>query len=736
MAHLLQPSPAEEFDKLLAQVKAYLPDPAMLDSIQKAYEFAAEKHANQKRVSGEPYILHPIAVAQILTEFKVDAPTLLAAILHDIVEDTDVPIETIEKMFGKTVATLVGGLTKIAKIQFSSSQHRMAENFRKMVLAMAKDLRVILIKLADRLHNMRTLGSLSPEKRRRIAEETLEIYAPLANRLGIYGFKSELEDLCLKETKNQIYRELSKKVAAKKQERENEILAIKTILQEELQKYPFETVSVYGRPKHFYSIYKKMVDRQLAFEDIHDLFAFRIVVGSVKECYEALGVLHAIWKPMPGRFKDYIAMPKANLYQSLHTTIVRPNGTPVEIQIRTKEMHHICEYGVAAHWSYKERSATPHTATDLEKFSWLRHMMELQHDVQDPNEFLAAVKLDLFEEEIFVFTPKGDVVQLPKGATALDFAFAVHTDVGLHTVATKVNGRILPLRGKLSNGDIVEVLTATTQTPSKDWLSFVISSKARNKIRSHLRSEQREKSLQMGRDLLLHELEKRHLVYDTLLKNGQFEKLIKTAKESSPDELFIAIGYGQVNAKDLLAKVLPSQDEPARLRPSQLESTPSTHHVTKPPKNSPSSVLVSGLENILVTFGRCCSPLPGEPIIGFITRGRGVSIHRNTCPRALDLDPVRRIDVQWADPALSKEKHNAYLRVVTQDRQGILAEITLAISGCGANIKKAQVRVSPNMMGILDFELDIHNLEQLHRVIAKIEAVPNVVFVERKTGGV
>lgn len=735
MAHLLPPSPAEEFDKLLTQVRTYLPDPLMLESIQKAYEFSADKHANQKRVSGEPYILHPIAVAQILTEFNVDAPTLIAAILHDIVEDTDVPIETIEKLFGKTVATLVGGLTKIAKIQFSSTQHRMAENFRKMVLAMAKDLRVIVIKLADRLHNMRTLGSLAPEKRRRIAEETLEIYAPLANRLGIYGFKSELEDLCLKETKNQAYREISKKVAAKKQEREREILDIKTVLQEELQKYPFDTASVYGRPKHFYSIYKKMVDRELAFEDIHDLFAFRIIVGSVKECYEALGVLHAIWKPMPGRFKDYIAMPKANLYQSLHTTIVRPNGTPVEIQIRTREMHHICEFGVAAHWSYKERNSTPHTTTDLQRFSWLRHMMELQHDVQDPNEFLAAVKLDLFEEEIFVFTPKGDVVQLPTGATALDFAFAVHTDVGLHTVATKVNGRILPLRGKLSNGDIVEVLTATSQAPSKDWLNFVISSKARNKIRSHLRSEQREKSLQMGRDLLLHELEKRGVTYDALFRTGQIDKLAKAAKESSPEELFIAIGYGRISSKDLLAKVLPSPEEPSRLRLSPSDVAVPTAQPVRPPKNAPSGILVSGLDNILVAFGRCCSPLPGESIIGFITRGRGVSVHRNTCPRALDLDPVRRIDVQWADPALSKEKHNAYLRVVTQDRQGILAEITLAISGCGANIKKAQVRVSPNMMGILDFELDIHNLDQLHRVIAKIEAVSNVVFVERKTGG-
>ena len=724
-------TPDQEFASLLHKLSSYVNDEQSIQLITQAYEFATECHKNQKRRSGEPYITHPLAVAGILADLQVDLASIIAAILHDVVEDTEASLEDIESRFGNVIANLVDGLTKIGKIKFRSSQERMAENFRKMILAMAKDLRVILVKLADRLHNMRTLGALAEEKRRRIAQETLDIYAPLANRLGIYGIKSELEDLCLKETKYKIYKEISRKIAAKKKQREAYIGEVIQILDTELKKYGFKNVKVYGRPKHFYSIYKKMVDRQLAFEDIHDLFAFRIIVDSIKDCYEALGVIHAMWKPMPGRFKDYIAMPKANLYQSLHTTVIRPNGTPAEIQIRTHDMHSICEFGIAAHWSYKEKTPTPAKATDFKSFSWLRQMMELHHDVKDPNEFLDAVKVDLFDEEIFVFTPKGDVIQLASGATPLDFAFTVHTDVGLTTVGAKVNGKITPLRSKIHSGDIVEIITSSNQKPSKDWLNFVTTSKARNKIRSYLRSEQRESSRKIGRELLSHELSQRAFDLDKMIEQNKVDSLVKAGKESGLDELLIAIGYGKVNAKDLVEKAYPSP-APTDTQKASDEAVTDVRDFNADKLKRSSGVLVSGMDNILVTYGRCCNPLPGDQIVGFITRGRGVSIHRNNCKRALDLDPARRIEVAWVKDQKSQALHTAYLNIVTQDRQGILADITVAISTEGANIQRAKVQVSQDLMGVIDFEITLNSLDQLNKIINKIEGIADVVLVERK----
>ncbi|MCB9228134.1 MAG: bifunctional (p)ppGpp synthetase/guanosine-3',5'-bis(diphosphate) 3'-pyrophosphohydrolase [Deltaproteobacteria bacterium] len=724
------PDPEEEYALLMKKLHAYIHDQEALAQVRSAYEFAKTRHSDQKRCSGEPYITHPLAVASILADLNVDLASVISAILHDVVEDTETSVEEIEKIFGPAVANLVDGLTKIRKIKFRSSQERMAENFRKMILAMAKDLRVILVKLADRLHNMRTLSCLPPDKRLRIAQETLDIYAPLASRLGIYGIKSELEDLCLKETKNEIYKEISRKVSAKKKQREAYIEEVIKILEAELKKYGFKHVRVYGRPKHFYSIYKKMVHRQTNFEDIHDLFAFRIIVDSVKDCYEALGVIHAMWKPMPGRFKDYIAMPKANLYQSLHTTVIRPNGTPAEIQIRTKDMHNICEYGVAAHWSYKETPTAQTKETDLKTFSWLRQMMELHHEVKDPNEFLDAVKVDLFEEEIFVFTPRGDVIQLASASTPLDFAFTVHTDIGLRTIGAKVNGKITPLRSKIRSGDIVEILTSPNQKPSKDWLNFVTTSKARNKIRSFLRSEQRERSSKLGRELLSQELSKRSIDLDKLDQNKS-ELLAKTAKESGIDELLIAIGYGKINASELTEKVFPKEKKAdSRKAADSPRKSPTEHNSPLPPN---SGVLVSGMDNILVTYGRCCSPLPGDAIVGYITRGRGVSVHRSNCDRALDLDPARRIEVSWVQSDKTSVMHTAYLKIVTQDRQGILADVTVAISSCGVNIQRAEARISPDhMVGVLNFEISLKSLEQLNKMIHKVEAVPNVVLVQRR----
>jgi GTP diphosphokinase / guanosine-3',5'-bis(diphosphate) 3'-diphosphatase len=726
-------SPDEEFKLLTDKLKGFHADEEVISTLEKAYEYAADKHKHQKRTSGEPYINHPLQVANILTSYSLDTASITAAILHDTVEDTDATLEEITDLFGEQTSVLVDGLTKIGKIKFRSKQEKLAENFRKMVLAMAKDLRVIIIKLCDRLHNMRTLGCLPEDKRIRIAQETIDIYAPLSNRLGIYGIKSELEDLCLKELKPEVYKEITTKVDSKKAERETYIDEVKSILDLELKKYGFKSYTVLGRPKHFFSIYKKMIDRKLFFEDIHDLFAFRIVVQSVKDCYEALGIVHAMWKPMPGRFKDYIAMPKANYYQSLHTTVIRPNGEPAEIQIRTEEMNKVSEFGVAAHWSYKENSNASKSGTDFQKFSWLKQIMEWQQEIKDSAEFLEAVKVDLFDQEIFVFTPKGDVFQLPLGATSLDFAFSIHTEVGLRTTGTKVNGRMAPLRTKLKNGDIVEVLTSPSQQPSDDWLNFVTTSKAKNKIRSYLRTEHREQSRVLGKDLLSQSLDAIGSSFDKFSKNSiEVNKFVKFGKESSLDDVFIALGYGKLDAKDLLGKLYPgpiaSVEEQTKTILEGIENkAPSTKK-----RQSSDGILVSGMGNVLVSFAKCCNPLPGDDILGYISRGRGVTVHRDSCPRALDLDPVRRIDVSWAD-AEAKSTHLAYLRIETQDRQGILAEVTTAISMTGANILKANIQISNDFMGHLDFEISVKSLSQLNKVISKIETLEGVVTVTRRS---
>lgn len=725
-------TPESEFQSLLESLEVYLPGQDRT-LVHLAYKFAAECHKNQTRRSGEPYITHPLAVANIVCTLKLDTASVIAAILHDTVEDTPATIEEISEKFGTEVAHLVDGLTKINKIKFRSKQEKLAENFRKMILAMAKDLRVILVKLCDRLHNMRTIGSLDETKKKRIAQETLDIYAPLANRLGIYGIKSELEDHCLRHLKYEIYQEIRKKIAAKKSVRQKYISEVKDILDAELKKYGFKDIQVYGRPKHFFSIYKKMVDRRLNFEDIHDLFAFRIIVSSIKDCYEALGVVHAMWKPMPGRFKDYIAMPKANLYQSLHTTVVRPNGEPAEIQIRTREMHETCEFGVAAHWTYKEPDKVTGT-TDMEKFSWLRQILEWQSELKDPDEFLEAVKVDLFDEEIFVFTPKGDVFSLPKNATALDFAFSVHTDIGVKCIGVKVNGRMAPIKRRLNSGDIVEVLTSPHQKPSKDWLNFITTSKARNKIRSHLRSEQRERSKKIGRELLSQNLEKSNLSnIDSMEKSGDTEKLIKAARESNFEDILIGIGYGRINSLDLIKKAFPPPEPIESIEEQFTRSGLDKAEVKSSRKSSKSPILVSGYDDVLVHIARCCQPLPGEPIIGFITRGRGVTVHRSACPRALDMDPDRKIQVEWGDRAESLGGyHRCYICLHTQDKPGVLAEVTSVLSACHANVHKAEAKVGPDMTGTLEFELGVKNREHLDLVIGKLESLSSVVGVRRK----
>lgn len=741
MAEIVTKKPDELYGDLAAIVSQNIPN-FQESLLKKAFEFACRCHGDQKRYSGEPYVTHPVEVASIVAGFKVDQASVIAALLHDVVEDTEVSLETIAREFDPTIAELVDGLTKIARIEFRSSQEKLAENFRKMVMAMAKDLRVIIIKLADRLHNMRTIKALPETKRQRIAQETMDIYAPLANRLGMYGVKSELEDLCLRQLKPEIYTDLKSKIASKKAERVRYIDEVREILLAELHRYGFTKVEVRGRPKHFYSIYKKMHDRGLQFEDVHDLFAFRIIVDSIKDCYEALGVVHAMWKPMPGRFKDYIAMPKANMYQSLHTTVIRPSGEPCEIQIRTREMHEVCEFGVAAHWNYKERgSATTKQTPQSQRMAWLNQIVEWQKELKDPDEFLEAVKVDLFEEEIFVFTPKGDVIQLPSKATALDFAFAVHSAVGQSTVGAKVNGRMVPIKKELKSGDIIEIITAAKQRPNKDWLSFVTTSRAKNRIRAYLRGEQREKSKQLGRDILQQELSQRQLDLEKMEKNNEFGALIKASRENSMDDMFIAIGYGKLNPEDLITRAYPQKT----LRTlAEAESEASTGETTKSEGTSATKktgrnkgILVSGLDNLLVALARCCNPLPGEDIVGFVTRGRGVTIHKLDCPRARDMDPARRVETSWGHQSNSVDEANfaTHLRIVTIDKPGILADITAVISSTGANIHKAQVQVGKDAMGYLDFEIMVRDSAQLQMMMQKIESNPAVMRIERKVPG-
>ena len=720
----LYSSPEEHFEQLIRQITSLTDHHREL--LRKAFEYASKMHSGQYRRSGELYIHHPLEVCAILSQFTNDPHALAAAILHDTVEDTEASIAEIGSIFGASVADLVAGLTKVSKIQFQSKHEKLAENFRRMVMAMAKDLRVVVIKLCDRLHNMRTIDVLGSEKSKRIAEETMDIYAPLANRLGVFGIKNELEDLCLKLLKPEIFAEISAKVARKKQQRKAEILDAQEILTQELASYGLKNFEVSGRPKHFNSIYKKMVARKLVFEEIYDLMAFRVLVDSLKDCYEVLGIVHALWKPKPGRFKDYIAMPKANRYQSLHTTVVGPMGALAEIQIRTYEMHQVCEYGVTAHWLYKEKKeGRQHHESDT--YSWLRQILEWQKDVTDSAEYIKALKVDLFEHEIFVFSPMGDVFRLPENATPLDFAFSIHTGVGLKTRAAKVNQRMVSLRHKLRNGDMVEIITADNQRPGKNWLSIVTTSKAKSKIRSYLRSEERASAKEVGKTMLAQQLDKFDITYEKFVKNSQWvESALALTKTASFDEFVTAVGFGKVVAANVLERIY--KKEPKTRQSFEYFSDREAGKSSKK-----SHVVVSGLDHVLVTIARCCNPVPGEDIIGYITRGRGVTVHQWDCEKALDLDPARRIEVRWNDKASHETSHIAFLRVETKERHGLASEVTSCISSTGANILKANIHVDKNMMGVFHFKIAVKSIEVLEEVITKIERISEVVSVSRRS---
>ncbi len=711
---------------ILDIVTTYNPD-ADVDLIKKAYVFAAKAHQGQTRRSGEPYLIHPMSVAGILAKMKLDVPSIATALLHDTVEDTVATVEEIEQLFGTDVRQLVDGVTKLSKIHFTTSEQRQAENFRKMIMAMAKDIRVILVKLADRVHNMRTLIHMPEMRQVAIAQETLDIYAPIANRLGMQEMKIELEDLCLRYLKPDIFQMIDEQVRKRRGQRDKYIAEVHRIIREKMQEngIPFE---MYGRLKHYYSIWRKMEAQHIPFDQIHDIVAFRIVTESIQRCYEALGCIHAQWKPVPGRFKDYIAMPKANNYRSLHTTVIGPQGERVEFQIRTEEMHDIAEHGIAAHWKYKEGRLIDDK--DEMKFKWIRRLLEWQNELSDPAEFLDTVKLDLFADDVYVFTPKGELLEFPRGSTPLDFSYSIHTDVGHSTTGAKVNGKIVPLRYELRSGDSVEILRGKRKHPHKDWLQFVKTSRAKTKIRSFLRMEDRDKSAAVGRELLEKACRKYKLNIAQVLKSRELKEFADRSSYNDAEAILAAVGYGKFSPLQIVALFVPP--EALRTDDQKKEKESVIGKLVRRLKRPRGLVKVGGMGDMLVSFGKCCNPVPGDPIIGYVTRGRGVSIHVSDCPKVLGQDPERLINVEW-------EKSNAAtrvarIRVVCVDQQGMLTKMTEAITEQGSNIAGASIHINDDKTATNDFDVEIRDLTQLRQIIKAMERVKGIISVDRVRG--
>lgn len=717
------------FEDFLKEVKKKHPE-FKLDSLRTAYEVAEKAHGDQTRKSGEPYIHHPIEVCRSLLRVNLDLPSLVAGMLHDTVEDTALTLEDIEKDFGQEVRFLVDGVTKLSKLSFSSKHTAQAENFRKMIFAMSKDIRVILIKLCDRLHNMRTLQFMKPEKQFEIAEETSEIYAPLAHRLGIFWMKTELEDLSLRYTKPEVYFKLVQLVSQSKKSREKYIEDVIQILESRLKENDVQKFNITGRSKNLFSVYKKMERSQLAFDQIHDIIAFRVVCDDIRACYHILGLIHAMWKPVPGRFKDYVAMPKANLYQSLHTTVIGPMGQRIEIQIRTSEMHEIAETGIAAHWSYKDDGSVQQE--DLMKFSWMRKLVEDQEDMKDPSEFLNSLKLDLFEEEVFVFTPQGEVIALPVGATPVDFAYAIHSKVGDHCVGAKINGRIVPLRKRLKSGDSLEIITSEGQSPKKDWLDFVVTSKARSKIRAVVKKVQQEQSKEVGLKLIERDFRKLGMSYQKLSKDKKFHAFLPTLSVANEDDFLIRIGYGKLDpmhAAKVVAEefgyVVSQEDKPEEDKTSVLGRI----FKKAKKKSTGSPVIVHGIDNIFVRFAKCCHPLPGEPIVGFISRGRGISVHSANCEKALSFDPERKMEIEW--DASSVKDFTVGVRITTVDKPGVLAQVTRTVTNLGGNIGNAHVQTTTDRKATIDLEVSLRDIAHLHNLLIQIEKIDGIISAVR-----
>ncbi|HEY1308940.1 MAG TPA: bifunctional (p)ppGpp synthetase/guanosine-3',5'-bis(diphosphate) 3'-pyrophosphohydrolase [Vicinamibacterales bacterium] len=712
------------FETLLEKVRSYSPE-ADLELLRRAYVFSALEHKGQVRHSGEPYLVHPLEVADSLADMKLDVVAVSAGLLHDVVEDTLTTPERIEELFGKEIAHVVEGVTKIGAIPFSSSEERQAENFRKMLLAMVDDIRVILVKLADRLHNMRTLHHLPEERRIKIAQETLDIYAPIANRLGMSKVKNELEELSFKYLEPKAYEALRAKVEARRKSAEAVIDELTRALRAKLEEAQIPVIALDGRIKRLYSIHLKLKRQKIDLERVYDFVALRVITQSVKDCYGALGIIHQTWSPVPGRIKDFIAMPRPNGYQSLHTSVISEHGFPFELQIRTDEMHRRAEEGIAAHWKYKEGRVGDHR--DERYFQWMRQLLEVQQEVRDPQEFLQSLKIDLYPEEVYIFTPKGEVRALPRGATAVDFAYTVHTDVGNQCVGARINGKMVPLRTRLQNGDIIEIVTQSGHKPSRDWLTFVVTSRARSKIKHVLLSEERTRSIELGRRLFEKEVRRYGINPTTLLESPELMKFATEYGAKSSEELMAHIGYGKLSPRTVLQKSVP----PTQLR----EASPVVSIVRRVlrPGTSADKIKVRGADDVMVFRAKCCNPIRGERIVGYITRGKGVSVHSWACPNVVNLmfDPERRIEVEWDSAGTDQAPYVVRLTMQVEDRKGMLAEISAKVSDINTNITNMEARTGEDQQARIDMTVEIRDVKHLEKVIKSIKGVQGVIGVER-----
>ncbi len=714
------------FEDLLEKVRGYNPD-ADLELLRRAYVFSTFEHKGQVRHSGEPYMVHPLEVADFLADLRLDVVTIAAGLLHDVVEDTLTTIDRIEELFGAEVAHVVEGVTKISTIPFSSSEERQAENFRKMLLAMVDDIRVILVKLADRLHNMRTLHHLPEERRIKIAQETLDIYAPIANRLGMSKVKNELEELCFRYLEPKPYESLRGRVEARRRVAEGLIDELKTNIVAKLTEAQVPFVRIDGRIKRLYSIWQKLKKQKIELEQVYDFVALRIITRSVKDCYATLGIIHNTWSPVPGRIKDFIAMPRPNGYQSLHTSVISEKGTPFEVQIRTDEMHQQAEEGIAAHWKYKEGRVGDQR--DDRYFQWMRQLLEWQQEVRDPQEFINNLKIDLYPEEVYIFTPKGEVKALPRGATPLDFAYAIHTDVGHRCVGARVNGKMVPLRTRLKNGDIVEIVTQTGHAPSRDWLNFVVTSRARQKIRHFVQQEEKARSIDLGRKLFDKDARRFGFNPKTLVEKPEFLKLAEEYGGGKADELMAAMGYGRLAPRTILARLVPDGQQ-LQEKPADGRVVSVVKRVLRPGEDR---IKVNGVDDLLVYRARCCNPIRGEKIVGYISRGKGVAVHSATCSNVVNLqyDPERRIDVEWEKSAESAARYTVRLTMQVEDRKGILADVSAKVADINTNITSVEATTDEDQRGQINMTVQISDLKHLEKVMKSLKSVEGVLGVER-----
>ena len=724
--HLVAQKPVVmiSFEDLTLKARGGDPD-ADVDLLRRAYDFSAMEHAGQVRRSGEAYITHPLEVASLVAEMKLDDVAIAAGLLHDVVEDTLTTIEKVGELFGPEVAHVVEGVTKISAIPFSSSEERQAENFRKMLLAMVDDVRVILVKLADRLHNMRTLDSLPEERRIRIAQETLDIYAPIANRLGMSKVRNELEELAFRHCEPEAYEALRASVEKRRPATEQTMAELRRTLEARLEQFRIPVVTVEGRIKRLFSIRQKIKRQRIRFEEVYDLVALRVVTPTVRDCYAALGIIHQTWAPVPGRFKDFVAMPRPNGYQSLHTSVVSDRGFPFEVQIRSEPMHRVAEYGIAAHWKYKEGRVGANA--DEQYFTWLRRLLEWQQEVRDPSEFIHGLKIDLYPEEVYTFTPRGEVKALPRGATPVDFAYSIHTDVGHTCVGARINGRMAPLRTQIRSGDIVEIVTSSGHKPSRDWLNFVVTTRARNRIKHFITAEEKVRAVELGRRLLDKEVRRLDLNAKTVLDGGRLDAIAKEFASKKGDDLLAAVGYGKAPLHRVLDRLVPG--ERLRKRGGAAAITSVVRRVFRPRERK---IKVTGFDDFMAFRARCCTPIRGEKIVGYVTRGKGVSVHSATCSNVLNLlyDPERRIDVVW-DKTDGAGAFTVALSIQIEDRRGILADVTSRIAGVNISMKKVEASANDNRHGRISVTLDIADLKHLQRVIKVVRAVPGVVDVER-----